>query len=325
MILRTLGHDGVQASAIGLGCWGMSHAYGQADERESMAAIEFAVERGINLLDTADVYGDGHNERLVARALRGVDRHVMIATKFGFVGDEHGTLRVDGRPQYVRSACEASLKRLDVEVIDLYFLHRLDRQTPIEETVGAMADLVRAGKVRFLGLSEVSASTLRRAHGVHKITALQSEYSLWSRDIEAEVLPTCRELGVALMAFSPLGRGFLTGAVRSRAGLSSDDYRRGLPRFDEAHLGANLELVSRLERLAHARGATPAQLALAWLLSKGPDVIPIPGMTRRISVAENVDATELVLAADELAELDQLASLARGPRHNPLNLRFIES
>lgn len=325
MVLRTLGPKGIAVSALGLGCWGMSHAYGRADEIESIATIQFAVECGINLFDTADVYGNGHNERLLARGLRAHLRDAMIATKCGFVGDEHGKLRVDGRPQHVRAACDASLRRLGREVIDLYFLHRLDRHIPIEDTVGAMADLVRAGKVRFLGLSEVASQTLRRAHAVHPITALQSEYSLWSRDIESDILPTCRELSIALLAFSPLGRGFLTGAVRSREALSSGDYRRGLPRFTERYLAANLTLISRLDAIASERGATPAQLALAWLLSRGPDVIPIVGTTRRCNIVENIGAASIELSCHELSQLDALAALARGPRHNPSNLRFIDS
>lgn len=324
MITRTLGRDGLAVSALGLGCWGMSHAYGPADESESIAAVEYALECGINLFDTADVYGAGHNEQLLARALRDRTQRAVIATKFGFVGDEHGSLRVDGRPEYVRQACDASLRRLGVETIDVYFLHRVDKNTPIEDTVGAMADLVRAGKVRLLGLSEASAQTLRRAHAVHPIAALQSEYSLWSRDVEREILPACRELGVALLAFSPLGRGFLTGAVRSREALAPGDYRRSLPRFSAEHLDANLAVVAQLEALAAARGATPAQTALAWLLARGPDVVPIPGMSRRARIAENIGALSIVLSTDELAQLDALASLTRGPRHNPFNLQFIE-
>lgn len=325
MRTRALGRTSASVSAIGLGCWGMSHAYGPADESESIETIRLALDRGITFLDTADVYGAGHNEALVGRALANRRPEAFIATKFGFVGAEHGELRIDGSPQHVRSACDASLRRLGVQTIDLYYLHRLDASTPIEETVGAMSELVREGKVRFLGLSEVSAATLRRAHAVHPIAALQSEYSLWTREVEREMLPACRDLGVALVAFSPLGRGFLTGAVRSRDDLSDQDYRRGLPRFDETRLEANLRLVRKLQTLASARGATPAQFALAWLLAQGPDVIPIPGMTRRSRVNENAVAVDLELSKAELAQLDALAALTEGARHNPYNLQFIES
>lgn len=324
MLTRML-RDHVAVSTIGLGCWGMSHAYGLADESESIETIRLALDRGITHLDTADVYGAGHNEALLAHALGARKAEAFIATKFGFVGAEHGQLRIDGSAKYVRAACEASLSRLRVERIDLYYLHRLDPNTPIEETVGAMSELVHEGKARFLGLSEVSAATLRRAHAVHPIAALQSEYSLWSRDVEREVLPACRELGVSLVAFSPLGRGFLTGTVRSRDDLADKDYRRSLPRFDKAHLETNQCLVRGLEKLAMARGATPAQLALAWLLAQGPGVIPIPGMTRRARVIENAAAADLDLSAAELTQLDALAALVQGARHNPHNLQFIES
>lgn len=324
MLTRML-RDHVAVSAIGLGCWGMSHAYGLADESESIETIRLALDRGITHLDTADVYGAGHNEALLAHALGARKAEAFIATKFGFVGAEHGQLRIDGSAKYVRAACEASLSRLRVERIDLYYLHRLDPNTPIEETVGAMSELVHEGKARFLGLSEVSAATLRRAHAVHPIAALQSEYSLWSRDVEREVLPACRELGVSLVAFSPLGRGFLTGTVRSRDDLADKDYRRSLPRFDKAHLETNQCLVRGLEKLATARGATPAQLALAWLLAQGPGVIPIPGMTRRARVIENAAAADLDLSEAELKQLDALAALVQGARHNPHNLQFIES
>lgn len=325
MITRTLGHDGPAVSVLGMGCWGMSHAYGHADESESIAAVGSALEHGINHFDTAGVYGAGHNERLLRRALLGQPQRAVIATKFGFVGDEHGRLRVDGRPEHVRAACDGSLRRLGVEVIDLYFLHRVDKNTPIEETVGAMADLVHAGKVLFLGLCETSARTLRRAHSVHPIAALQSEYSLWSRDVERKVLPACRELGIVLMAFSPLGRGFFTGAVRSCKVLAPGDYRRSLPRFSEEHLDANLAIVVRLEALAAARGATPAQIALAWLLARGPDVVPIPGMSRRTHIVENIGAVSIALTTSELAELDALSSLTSGSRHNPFNMQFVET
>lgn len=322
---RILGRGPLEVSALGIGCWGMSHAYGPADEREASATLDAALEHGISFFDTADIYGNGHNEQLVGRALRGRRDRVVLATKFGFVGAEGGPLAVDGRPERVRAACDASLQRLGVDVIDLYYLHRYDRSIPIEDTVGAMAELVRSGKVRYLGLSEVSAQTLRRAHAVHPVTALQSEYSLWTRDVEAGVLPACRELGVTLVAFSPLGRGFLTGRIRSRDDLAPEDFRRALPRFDEANLRHNLQVVAGLRELAAARGTTPAQMALAWLLARGRDIIPIPGMTRRASLLENIAAADLQLSAADLAHLDELASLVHGARYGANNLRFVES
>lgn len=322
---RRLGSSSLTVSAIGLGCWGMSDAYGPADPSEALATLHAALDRGVDFLDTADIYGAGRNEELVSQVLRSRRGEAVIATKFGFVGDEHGRLSVDGRPEHVRAACDASLRRLGVEAIDLYYLHRIDPSRPIEETVGAMADLVRQGKIRHLGLSEVSAATLRRAHAVHPIAALQSEYSLWTRDPEASVLPACRELGVALVAFSPLGRGFLTGTVRSRQDLSNSDYRRSLPRFEEANLAANTRLLDTLAALAEARGATPAQIALAWLLAQGTEVVPLAGMKCRDHLADNLGALEVRLSADELARLGTLTAWVRGARYNPRNLGFIDS
>ena len=309
---------------IGLGCWGMSDAYGPADERQSIATIEAALAAGIRHLDTADVYGNGHNETLLARAFVGRRQDVFLATKFGFVGDEHGQVRVDGRPERVRIACEASLLRLGTEVIDLFYLHRRDERVPIEETVGAMADLVREGKIRYLGLSEVSAETLRRASAVHPIAALQSEYSLFTRAPESTVLPACRELGTVLVAFSPLGRGLLTGKVKSRAQLTEGDYRREMPRFAEENLGKNLGLVEVLENMALVRNGTAAQIALAWLLAQGEDILPIPGMKRLTHLQENLGALKIQLKPDEIAQLSAISEAVQGQRHNPHNLKFIE-
>ena len=310
---------------IGLGCWGMSDAYGPADERQSIATIEAALAAGIRHLDTADVYGNGHNETLLARALVGRRQDVFLATKFGFVGDEHGQVRVDGRPERVRIACEASLLRLGTEVIDLFYLHRRDERVPIEETVGAMADLVREGKIRYLGLSEVSAETLRRASAVHPIAALQSEYSLFTRAPESTVLPACRELGTVLVAFSPLGRGLLTGKVKSRAQLAEGDYRREMPRFAQENLEKNLGLVKVLENMALVRNGTAAQIALAWLLAQGEDILPIPGMKRLTHLQENLGALKIQLKPDEIAQLSAISEAVQGQRHNPHNLKFIEN
>lgn len=279
---RRLGTTGPEVSALGLGCMGMSDFYGPADDAQSLAVLHRALDIGINFLDTADMYGMGANERLLARLLAARRGEVVLATKFGHVRGSDGTvLRIDGSPAYVREACDASLQRLGVERIDLYYQHRVDKTVPIEETVGAMAELVKAGKVAHLGLSEASAATLRRAHAVHPIAAVQTEYSLWSRDVEAEILPTCRELGIALVPYSPLGRGFLTGAIRSADQLAPDDRRRVHPRFQVGNLDHNLALADALKALADEWSYTPAQLALAWLLHQGPDIVPIPG-TRSI-------------------------------------------
>jgi aryl-alcohol dehydrogenase-like predicted oxidoreductase len=290
---------------------GMSAAYGAPAEAEGVATIQRALDLDVTFLDTADIYGPHTNERLVGRAIRGRRENIVLATKFGFVADADkdvaNTRKIDGRPEYVRSACEASLQRLGVETIDLYYLHRVDPLVPIEDTVGAMAELVRAGKVRFLGLSEVGPLTLRRAHAVHPITALQSEYSLWTRDPEESgALATCRELGIALVPFSPLGRGFLTGAIRSPDNFDADDLRRKHPRFQGENFARNLQLVDELHRLARERGCTPAQLALSWVLARGEDVIPIPGTKDRQHLEDNLRAPDLPLTPSELAAIEAI-------------------
>jgi aryl-alcohol dehydrogenase-like predicted oxidoreductase len=313
---RQLGTSGLRVSALGLGCMGMSEFYGKADETQSVATLHRALDLGITLLDTADVYGPFTNERLVGRAIRDRRNEVVLATKFGQVRDHSGAwLGINGRPDYVKQACDASLKRLNVDTIDLYFQHRVDPQTPIEDTVGAMTDLVKAGKVRHLGLSEAAPATLRRAHAVHPITALQTEYSLWSREPEGELLSTCRELGVGFVDYSPLGRGFLTGRLRSIDDLSAADWRRRNPRFQGANFEQNLDLVATVEALAYRKGCTAAQLALAWLLSRGDDVVPIPGSTRMERVEENAGAVDVSLTPDDLATLDTLAPTVAGDRY----------
>jgi aryl-alcohol dehydrogenase-like predicted oxidoreductase len=291
---------------------GMSEFYGAADEGEALATIARALELGVTMLDTADAYGFGANEQLVGRAIEGRRDEVVLATKFGMVRERENPAarRISGRPDYVVAACEASLRRLAVDHIDLYYQHRVDTEVPIEETVGAMAELVDAGKVRYLGLSEASAESIRRAHAVHPISALQSEYSLWSRDIEDEVLPAIRELGIGLVAYSPLGRGFLTGRFTSPDDLPEDDFRRHSPRFQGANFARNLELVERVRELARAHDCTPGQIALAWVLHQGNDVVPIPGTKRRAYLEENVAATELELSADDLRRLDELGKAA---------------
>jgi aryl-alcohol dehydrogenase-like predicted oxidoreductase len=323
METRRLGTRGLEVSALGLGCMGMSEFYGTTDEAEAIATIHRALELGITFLDTADVYGTGANEQLVGKAIQGRRDAVVVATKFGNVrGPKGEPLGISGKPDYVRSACEASLERLGVETIDLYYQHRVDLETPIEETVGAMAELVQEGKVRQLGLSEASAATIRRAHAVHPITALQTEYSLWTRDPEPEILPTVRELGIGFVAYSPLGRGFLAGRIRSPEDLEATDFRRRGPRFQAENLERNLELVAQVEELAEEKGVTPSQLALAWVLSRGDDVVPIPGTKRRTYLEENVAALEVELSDEELERLDRAfpPGAAAGDRYPDMSI-----
>jgi aryl-alcohol dehydrogenase-like predicted oxidoreductase len=308
METRTLGTQGLRVSQIGLGCMGMSEFYGSRDEAQSISTIHRALDVGVNFFDTADMYGPFTNEQLLGRALKGKRDSVVIATKFGNERRaDGGWIGINGRPEYVRAACDASLKRLGVDHIDLYYQHRVDADTPIEDTVGAMSELVRAGKVLYLGLSEAAPKTIRRAHAIHPISALQTEYSLWSREPEDEILPTVRELGIGFVAYSPLGRGFLSGKIRTIDDLEPDDYRRNSPRFQGDNFAKNLELVKRIERIAKKQGVTPSQLALAWLLTRGEDIVPIPGSRRIPHLEENVEATHIRIAAKELAEIEDAA------------------
>jgi aryl-alcohol dehydrogenase-like predicted oxidoreductase len=317
MQTRTLGRKGPTVSALGLGCMGMSEFYGARDDDESIATIHRALDLGVNFLDTSDIYGPHTNELLVGRAIADRRDEVVLATKFGVVRDPDNPMArgVNGTPEYVKQAADASLKRLGVDHIDLYYQHRVDSATPIEETVGALAELVQEGKIRYIGLSEAGPDTLRRANAVHQITALQTEYSLWSREPEDEILPTCRELGIGFVAYSPLGRGFLTGAIQSIDDLDEDDYRRISPRFQGENFQRNLDLVTKIAELAAARAVTPAQLALAWVLAQGEDIVPIPGTKRRARLEENTAAVDVVLSDDELREIAEALPEAAGQRY----------
>jgi aryl-alcohol dehydrogenase-like predicted oxidoreductase len=323
---RTLGRDGLDVSALGLGCMGMSEFYGPADDEQSIKTIHRALSLGITLLDTADMYGIGKNEQLVGTAIADRRDDAVVATKFGIVREEGQPMRVDSSPEYARRACEASLRRLGVDHIDLYYMHRRNPDVPIEETVGGMAELVEEGKVRHLGLSEVSADTLRAACAVHPIAALQSEWSLWTRGIEAEIVPAARELGVGIVPYSPVGRGFLTGAYGSLDRLSPNDFRRYNPRFQGDNLQANMRLVERVREVADDVGCTPVQLALAWLLHQGDDVVPIPGTKRVKYVEENAEAAEISLTADHLGALDEAVPVgaAAGERYAEDSMRSVE-
>ena len=316
---RALGKNGPLVPALGLGCMGMSDFYGPRDEAQSLATLNHALDRGVNHLDTADMYGYGDNEVLLGKLLKTRRRDVFLATKFGFVRDrsDPGKRMVSGKADYVRAACDASLRRLGTEVIDLYYAHRIDASTPVEETVGAMAELVKAGKVRYLGLSEAGVTSLRRASAVHPIAALQSEYSLWSRDVEDKVLAACRELGIAFVPYSPLGRGFLTGQFKSINDFAPDDQRRSQPRFQGENFARNLALVARIQAMAARKGCTASQLALAWVLAQGPDIIPIPGTRRITNFDENLGALDVKLTAADLAEIETVfpASAVAGTRY----------
>jgi aryl-alcohol dehydrogenase-like predicted oxidoreductase len=312
-----LGAQGLEVSRIGLGCMGMSTAYGAADDRESTATINRALDLGVGFLDTADMYGWGHNEELLGKVVRGRRDEVQLATKFGNVIDDAGNRGIDGSPEHVRKACDASLRRLGVEVIDLYYQHRVDKNVAIEETVGAMSGLVEAGKVRYLGLSEASADDIERAHAVHPITALQSEYSLWTRDVEPDILGSCRALGIGFVAYSPLGRGFLTGAITSPDDLAEDDWRRHHPRFQPGNIERNRELVARIEQLAEDKGVSTSELVLAWVMAQGDDVVPIPGTKRIRNLESNARAVDVDLSDDDVSALSEVAppGVAAGTRY----------
>lgn len=325
MKYRKLGS--LEVSALGLGCMGMSEFYGQGDESESMATLHRALELGLNFLDTADVYGPHTNEELVGRFLQGRRDQIVLATKCGIVRDPSNPMArgLNGRPDYVKACCDASLKRLQIDVIDLYYLHRVDPNTPIEETVGAMAELIQAGKIRHIGLSEANPETLRRAHRTHAITALQSEYSLWTRDPESELLATCRELNIGFVPYSPLGRGFLTGQLKRFEDFASDDYRRNSPRFQGENFAKNLEIVALLQEIAERKGCTASQLALAWVLAQGDNLVPIPGTKRRRYLEENLAAVEFTLSPGELSFIDQAfpSGVAAGGRYPEAMLKLV--
>ncbi len=326
---RQLGRSGLTVSSLGLGCMGMSEFYGPSDEAESIATIHRAIERGITFFDTADVYGPFKNEELVGRAIRGKRDKLVIGTKFGIVRDPNNPKArgVNGRPEYIRQACEASLKRLSIDVIDLYYQHRVDPNTPIEETVGAMAELVSEGKIRHIGLSEASQKTLRRAAKIHPITALQTEYSLWSRDPESGILATCRELGIGFVAYSPLGRGFLTGQLKRFDDFAPDDFRRGISRFQGENFQKNVDLVAKVEEIAKEKSCTPSQLALAWVLAQGEDIVPIPGTRRRKNLEENAGAVNVKLTAEDLLRINEVFphGVAAGQRYSEQMMKLIDA
>jgi aryl-alcohol dehydrogenase-like predicted oxidoreductase len=301
---RQLGRSGLEVSAIGLGCMGMSAMYGESDEREAIATLHRAIEIGMDFLDTSDMYGNGHNEELIGRAIADRRDRVILATKFGNIRHPDGTMDVDGRPEYVAAACEASLRRLRVDCVDLYYQHRVDPNVPIEDTVGAMAVLVKQGKAKYLGLSEAAPATIGRAHAVHPIAALQTEYSLWTREAETQILPTCRELGIGYVAYAPLGRGFLGGKIHDPDSLDASDHRRRMPRYQPENFARNLKLLQALEELALVKGCTPAQIALAWVLAQGIDIIPIPGTKRVSYLEENAKAAEIGMSTEELGRLN---------------------
>ncbi len=323
---RKLGSQGLEVSELGLGCMGMTWAYGSADDQESLATLDRALELGITFFDTAEAYGPYKNEELLGRALKGRRERAIIATKFGFRFESGKLVGTDSRPEHVKEVAEGSLRRLDTDHIDLYYQHRLDRTVPIEETVGAMADLVRAGKVRFLGLSEVGEDTIRRAHRVHPISALQSEYSLWERNLESRIIPLLRELGIGLVPFSPLGRGFLTGAAKRAEEYPESDYRHGDPRFQGENFDLNMQAAAIVHEMAAQKGATPGQIALAWLLRKGDDLVPIPGTKRRSYLEENAGAANVKLSPAEMKQLDEALKpeAVSGPRYNAHYQAFID-
>ncbi len=317
---QKLGNSDLIASRIGLGCMGMSEWYGKPNDQESLLTLQMALDMGINFFDTADVYGNGHNEIFIGNALREVRKDLILATKFGFLPNENG---ICGRPEYAKKACDASLQRLGTDYIDLYYLHRIDNNVPIEETIGAMSDLVKEGKVRYIGLSEVSVQSLKKAHAIHPITALQSEYSIWVRDVETEILDACRELQISLVPYSPLGRGFLTGKVKSTDMFGEDDYRKNIPLFQGENFKANLEIVKVLDEIAAKNKCKTSQIAIGWLMAQGTDIFPIPGTKRRTYLKENIQSLELNLSYDDLQRIDKLSQKVRGNRKNNLGMRLL--
>ena len=321
MKTQVIGNSELVASRIGLGCMGMSEWYGPINDVESRATIQSAFEMGLNFFDTADVYGNGHNEALLGSAVKKIRNEIVLATKFGFLPSETG---LNGRPEYVKQACDASLARLGTDYIDLYYLHRIDPQVPLTETVGAMADLVSEGKVRYLGLSEVSAASLKSAHAVHPITALQSEYSIWVRDIEKEMMETCRALGVAMVPYSPLGRGFLTGKLSGPEQFGDKDYRKDIPLFQAGNFEVNLNIVNVLEGIATSKNCKTGQVALAWLNAQGDDIFPIPGTKRRTYLKENIESLQVSLSADELSSIDRVSAQVQGKRKNAAGMEMID-